>query len=148
MGIIDDFLKGLPINPVLRERIGILGKKVDEMNASINRLTKKNEALEKENASFLAEVTELKQQLSKQKASTSNFTPIRGLKIKNLPAGGYEETIAYCFHCESPLSSAHRTKTLSCSKCGYKSSIQARHLSLVIAELKKEELPEWWKRKY
>lgn len=76
------------------------------------------------------------------------YTIIRGLKIKNLPNGGYEEKIAYCFHCESPMSFSSRMKVLECTKCGYKSSIQARHLQCVIAELKGEELPEWWKNLY
>lgn len=139
MGIVDDLLKGLPVNPVLRERI-------EEMHSTINSLTKENAALKKENTDLIAKNTELMQQLSKQKASASNFTETRGLKIKNIPAGGYDETVAYCFHCEFPLHSSSRMAKLECSKCGYRSAIQARHLSVVISELKGEKLPEWWKK--
>jgi ribosomal protein L37AE/L43A len=138
MGIVDDFLKGLPVNPVLRE-------KVSEMNSTIDRLTETNASLEKENSDLVAENAKLRQQFSEQKASASEFTDTRGLKIKKLPTGGYVETVAYCPHCYSPLSSSHRMKVLECSKCGYKTSIQARHLSIVVSELKGEKLPEWLK---
>ena len=146
MGFIDDTLKGIPLNPVLRERIDILKEKIAEMNTTIDGLAKKNSVLEKKNAELVTKITNLKQQLSKQEAITNDFAEIRGLKIKKLPAGGYEETMAYCFHCNSPLSSKHRTKNLECSKCGYKTAIQARHLSVVLSELKGEETPSWWNK--
>jgi len=138
MGFVDDFLKGLPVNAVLRE-------KVEKMYSTINNLTEKNATLEKENADLITKNIELTQQLSEQKTSANDFIKIRGLKIRNLPTGGYEETIAYCFHCESPLSATSKMHKLECSKCGYKTSIQLRHLSCVLSELKGEELPEWWK---
>ena len=147
MGIVDDFLKGLPVNPVLREKIDILRVQVSEMNSTIDTLTTKNSELEEENSNLLREITHLKKDISDKKTSSNDFTPTRGLKIRNLPAGGYDESVAYCFHCESPLSSTHRTKNFECSKCGYKTSIQARHLCVVISELKEEKTPEWW-RKY
>ena len=74
------------------------------------------------------------------------FKNIRGLKIKELHNGEYEDNIAYCFHCKTPLSASHRLKQLECSNCGYKTSIQYRHLCLVLSELKGEETPEWWKK--
>ena len=141
MGFVDDLLQGIPVNAILRE-------KIEAMHATINSLTEKNTALEKANANLVTKNAELIQQLSEQTTSASDFTKIRGLKIRNLPTGGYEETIAYCFHCESPMSSPRKMKALECTKCDYKSSIQARHLRCVIAELKGEELPDWWKQLY
>ena len=111
------------------------------MHSTINSLTEKNSALEKKNAELEAEVANLKQQLSKQKVSSGKFANIRGLKIKKLPTGVYDETMAYCLHCESPMSSSHDKEVLKCTKCEHKSSIQARYLSVVISELKGEELP-------
>lgn len=146
MGIVDDFLKGLPVNPVLREKIDILRAQVSDMNSTIDTLTAENSALKKKNSDLLKEITRLEKDLSDEQASSNEFTPTRGLKIKNIPAGGYDESVAYCFHCESPLSSSHKMKNLECSKCGYKTSIQARHLSVVLSELNGEEIPSWWNK--
>lgn len=129
MRIIDDFLKGLPVNPILRE-------KILEMDTTINRLTEENIALKKENADLLTKNSELSHVLADKTMLANDFTNTRGLKIRKLPTGGYEETIAYCVQCKTPLSSSHRTKNLECSQCWYKSSIQARHLSVVISELR------------
>ena len=139
---------------ILKERIALANDKFSILETEMQKTKSKNDALTSEVAKLnnILEYQEQKirkfeQQLSDLAETSKKFTETRGVKIRNLPSGKFEEEISYCFHCESPLSSTHRTKNLECSKCGYKTSIQGRHLCVVLSELKGEETPDWW-RKY
>ena len=91
------------------------------------------------------ETEKLKKEIDKRTRDNQYFSEIRGIKIRKLATGQFEESTAYCFHCESPLSASGTMKYLECSKCGYKTSIQRRYLLLVIQELKGEKTPDWWR---
>lgn len=139
---------------ILKERIALANDKFSALETEMQKAMSEKDSLasEVDKLNNILEyqdqkIRKLEQQLSNLAETSKKFTEIRGIKIRNLPAGKFEEEISYCFHCESPLSSTHRTKNLECSKCGYKTSIQARHLCVVLSELKGEETPDWW-RKY
>ena len=138
MGIIADILKGIPLNSVLQE-------KITEMDRAVDSLTKENATLKAENSKLLKEISQLTHQLQKEDVTAKDFKDIRGLKIRKFPTGGYDESVAYCSHCLSPLSASNRLKPLVCSKCGYQTSIKAMHLSIIIDELKGAPLPAWWR---
>lgn len=136
---------------ILKERIALANDRYSILEEKVAVLQKNNEALGAEKKNLQAgleqekqKVRRLEDELSKQNTSSNKFTETRGIKIKNLPSGGYDEFVPYCFHCDSPLSASASMSILECSKCGYKSSIQKRHFSCVISEIKGEKTPEWW----
>ena len=130
---------------ILKERISLLKDKYESLESEIETLRSQTENYRRELENKEQEINNLESALEK---FNPQFTDIRGLKIKRLPDGSYEKGVAYCFQCCAPLSSYSKMKPLECSVCGYKTSVQLRHISMVVAELEGEDMPDWWKKKH
>jgi|GEM_PF-3478700 len=130
---------------ILKERLDLAKDKYDMLEKEKNALAIEVEKLHKMIEAQEEKIQYLEKSLSKIEQENENFIDVHGVKIKRLGENIFDERVAYCFHCGTPLSAPSKMAILTCSKCGYKSSIQKRHLSCVISEAKGEQTPSWWK---
>lgn len=131
---------------ILKERLALASDKYAKLESDKNTLASEVEKLRKITEDQQIQIKQLEQRLAEKNHDTLEFVKIRGIKILRTGKDSFDENTAYCFHCRSPLSAQNRMSILSCSKCGYKSSIQKRHLSCVLSEVKGEPTPDWWKK--
>jgi hypothetical protein len=122
---ITEFLAGIPVNAVLRERIATL---IEDKE----RLSKRVIELEQENAKLVKLASESKRQILAA-ASADEFVEHRSALFKRKPGGGYSET-PYCFDCKRPMSSHMGMLPYIC-KCGYAADFTGADLHNVMRGL-------------
>jgi hypothetical protein len=122
---ITEFLAGIPVNAVLRERIAAL---IEDKE----RLTKRVIELEQENARLVKQAGESKHQILAA-SSADQFVEHRSALFKRKPGGGYSET-PYCFDCKRPMSSHMGMLPYVC-KCGYAADFTGHQLRDVMRGL-------------
>ena len=131
---------------ILKERLSLASDKYAMLELEKNALVIEVEKLQKMVEAQKEKIQQLEKTLSEKNKDNANFIDVHGVKIKRLGENIVDENVLYCFNCRTPLSAPSKMAILTCSKCGYKSSIQKRHLSCVILEAKGEETPSWWNR--
>jgi len=125
MGFIDNLISGIPINPVLRERLLLVEEKY--------------KLLEKEKVELQEKVTGLEQHLAEciQQLSAyvgqEEFIEHRGALFKRSPSGGYVNSV-YCPKCHNSVGS-HGDLPFYCIPCKWLAGFKKNELNLVIQSI-------------
>ena len=122
---ISDFLSGIPVNAVLRERIALLLEDKE-------RLEKQLKELQEANAGLVKERGTLRSQLASYQAATE-YVEHRGVLFKRQARGGYA-LIPYYSSCHVPLSGIEGFH-MACSKCKFIASFSSDELNSIHLEL-------------
>ena len=107
MSIIE-FLAGIPVNAVLRERIAALIEDNERLSKQVVELEQENAALKKQEGSHRSQILAA--------SSPAEFEEHRGALFKRKPGGGYHLAV-YCPNCKRSASSFH-VLPYECS-CGW-----------------------------
>lgn len=122
-----ELLKSIPLNEVLRERIG-------QLQADILKLEQKKSNAEKKLGELEEKHLELIQEYEEYRASHEQFVEVKGMKFKRLESGAYGE-IPYCINplCHNaPMSVVDDFGYAVCFQCKYKvqtNSGEVRHIA-------------------
>lgn len=111
MGIVKDvqeLLAGVPINPVLRERLQLVQDTEKTLKDRIR-------ALEEENADLKKAVCEMAQQIQTH-AALAEYVEHAGALFKRKPGGGYHLSV-YCPSCKKPASTIGGM--IMCAPCSW-----------------------------
>jgi hypothetical protein len=127
---IADFLAGIPVNGVLRDRIATLLE-------DKQRLEKKIETLEKEKAELIRQAGELRQEIA-QYQTPPDTVRYRGVVFKGVSKGAKGVEID-CAACRVALSNPppRMRQPMFCSKCGFIAWFNQNSLDHVLLELPK-----------
>jgi len=122
---ISEFLSGIPVNAVLRERIALLLE-------DKQRLEKQVKELQEANAGLVKDCGTLRSQLAGYQAA-AEYVEHRGVLFKRQARGGYA-LIPYCAACHVPLGSVEGLH-MSCAKCRFIASFNFEELNSIHLEL-------------
>jgi len=119
MGIITDIIKGLPLTAIQAEKIGVMDKRIEELEAENTRLKEElGECIRK-----LLEKTEVEQ-----------FVEHDGALFKKLPGNGYAESV-YCPRCKTSTFSPDNNTPFFCLKCKWAANFGRKELNSVMRRL-------------
>jgi hypothetical protein len=125
---ITEFLAGIPVNAVLRERIARLLEDKE-------RLVEEVKALEKDKANLVRTNGQLREELSKH-LMPEDSAHYQGALLKGISKGP-DLLEVHCYVCRIPLSSVPDDDGFVCNRCGFIASFNRNGLSHILSKLRK-----------
>ena len=130
MGIVSEIrniLKEIPLSDILREKLSIAER-------AIEQLEKENIELKKQNSNLLERANKYEKQLASFRAPKEEFIEERGALFKRRPEGGYHKAV-FCLKCRMPMMSMERVIPYSCERCKIAVDFTGDELPDILKEL-------------
>jgi hypothetical protein len=125
---ITEFLAGIPVNAVLRERIARLLEDKE-------RLIEEVKALQKDKADLVHANSQLREELAKH-LMPEDSAHYQGALLKGISKGP-DLVEVHCYVCRIPLSSLPDDGGFVCNRCGFIASLNRNGLSHILSKLPK-----------